>query len=271
MAGVPLQGPRTLGPPAPLPARRVVTLAPSLTELVVALGKGETLVGVSRFDELAAVKDVPRVGGFVDPNVEAVMVLHADLVLVQPSPGNQRPVEKLAELGTPVLLLPLRTTWDVLVAFRAVGRALGAPERGEALAQTLERARARVRSAAKALPHPRVLFVYGFSPLVVAGPGSFADELLMDAGGVNVVAASLTPYPVYSLESAVAAKPDVVVDGSNVSGGQERLRELPGLKAARWERLPSQALMHPGPSLADGLAELFRLLHPTLRPAPPGE
>jgi iron complex transport system substrate-binding protein len=255
-------GPRFLGPPPPKQVRRVVTLAPSLTEMVQALGAGGALVGVSRFDDAKEVAKLPRVGGFVDPSVEAVVALRPDLVLVQPGPGNQRPVEKMAELGVPVLMLPLHSVADVLAALRTVGKALGHESQAEALVARIESTRTRIREAAKKLPAPRVLFVYGFEPLVVAGPGSFANELLKDAGGLNVAADGGSAYPVYSVERAVAARPDVVVDAADVDVGKDKLRELPGLAGARWVEVPSLALLQPGPSLGRGLEELFRLLHP---------
>jgi iron complex transport system substrate-binding protein len=230
--------------------------------MVRALEAGGTLVGVSRFDEDPAVAKLPRVGGFVDPSVEVVVGLRPDLVLVQPGPGNQRPVEKMAELGVPVLLLPLHTVADTLAALREVGKALGREKEAHALVSRIEATRARVRERAKALPAPRVLFVYGFEPLVVAGPGSFADELLRDAGAINVASDARSAYAVFSVERAVLSKPDLVVDAADVDVGKDRVRELPHLSAARWVEVPSLALLQPGPSLGRGLEELFGLLHP---------
>jgi iron complex transport system substrate-binding protein len=151
---------------------------------------------------------------------------------------------------------------DTLAALRAVGQALGREKEAEALISRIEATRARVREAARKLPAPRVLFAYGFQPLIVAGPGSFADELLRDAGAVNIAADGGSAYTVYSVERAVRAKPDMVVDAADVDVGKERLRELPGLSSARWVELPSLALLQPGPSLGRGLEELFALLHP---------
>jgi iron complex transport system substrate-binding protein len=260
----PQAGPRFLGPKPPAKVKRVVTIAPSLTETVMALGAGNMLVGVSRFDEAKEVAQLPRVGGFVDPSVEAVLVLKPDLVLVQPSPGNQRPVQKLAELGIPILVLPLHTVADTLAALRAVGKALGKEKEAEGLVQRIEATRTRIRAARPAKP-VRVLFVYGFEPLVVAGPGSFADELLRDAGAVNIAGDAGSAYPVYSIERALRAKPDVVVDAADVDTGKDKLAALPGLKEARWVELPSLALLQPGPSLGRGLEELFRVLYPGVK------
>jgi len=253
---------RVLGPAPKGEVRRVVTLAPSLTDVVLALGAGDRLVGVSRFDERPEVARLPRVGGFVDPSVEAVMALHPDLVLAQPGPGNRRAVETIAGLGAAVLLLPLGTVEDVLAAERATGKALGLADQGETLARSLEATRARIRERSRGLRAVRVLLVYGFDPLVVAGPGSFGDQLLADAGALNVARDAASPYPVYSVERVVQSQPELVLDAANTAVGKDRIRSLPGLHEARWAEVSGQSLMHPGPALGRGLEELFRLVHP---------
>ena len=253
---------RVLGPAPRGEVRRVVTLAPSLTDVVLALGAGDRLVGVSRFDERPEVARLPRVGGFVDPSVEAVMALHPDLVIAQPGPGNRRAVETMAELGAAVLLLPLGTVEDVLAAERAAGKALGLADQGEALARSLEATRTRIRERSRGLRPVRVLLVYGFDPLVVAGPGGFGDQLLADAGALNVARDAASPYPVYSVERVVQSQPELVLDAANTAAGKDRIRSLPGLHEARWAEVSGQSLMHPGPALGRGLEELFRLVHP---------
>jgi len=263
-----LDRPTYLGPKSPSTPRRIVTLAPSLTETVIALGAGDRLVGVSRFDDLPEVAKLPRVGGFVDPSVEAVISLKPQLVLVQPSPGNRQPVEKMAELGAPVLALPMHDIAEVLQSIREVGAALGLSERAQRLVEDVERARQGVRARARALKPLRVLFIYGFEPLVVAGPRSFADQLLKDAGAVNAAEKADSPYQVYSAENAVRSRPDVVIDAADDSAAAEKFSRLAGLKEARWVKLQSKALLHPGPGLGKGLEEMFALLHPELQVAP---
>ena len=255
-------GAQWLGPrPAKIPTR-VVTLAPSLTETVLGLGKGALLVGVSRFDEAPEVSKLKRVGGFNDPSIEAVVALKAELVLAQKAPANQKAVEKMAELGVPVLALPLTTVEDALEATLKIGEALGAQDKAKALVADVRRTREEVRARAKARKPLRVLFVYGWQPLVVAGPGSFAHELLADTGAINVAQAAPTAYPLFSAESAVALHPDVVLDAADVSDGKAGFQSLTGLKEARWLTLPSKDLLHPGPSLQKGLLELEKLLYP---------
>lgn len=263
-----LDRPTYLGPKPPPSPRRIVTLAPSLTETVIALGAGDRLVGVSRFDDLPEVAKLARVGGFVDPSVEAVISLKPQLVLVQPSPGNRQPVEKMAELGAPVLALPMHNIAEVLRSMREIGAALGLSDRAERLVQELERTRQSVRARARAQKPLRVLFVYGFEPLVVAGPGSFADELLKDAGAINAADKADSAYSVYSAENAVRSRADVVINAAEDDAAAEKFSRLAGLKQARWVKLPSKDLLHPGPGLHKGLEEIFALLYPGAGTAP---
>jgi iron complex transport system substrate-binding protein len=252
-----------LGPKPPAQVTRVVTGAPSLTETVLALGAGERLVGVSRFDERAEVQALPRVGGFNDVSVEAVLALKPELLVVQKAPGNQKAVETLARLGVPVLALSLTTVDDVAKAMTTLGRALGRDEAAKALVDELSATRARMRAQAEArAKKPRVLFVYGFNPLVVAGPGSFADELLRDCGALNAAQKAPTAYPTYSLEQAVRLAPDILIDAASSMDGKAAVEALEPLKHTRWVALPSKDLVQPGPALARGLPHLCALLAP---------
>lgn len=255
-----------LGPKPPAKVQRVITIAPSITELVIALGAKDRLVGVSRFDALPEVDKLPRVGGWIDPSVEAVLALKPDLVIVQPGPANRAPVEKMAELGAPVLSIAMQDVNQVVAAMREVAKVLGVPETGEKLARQLEQTREEIRAKAKTAPKQKVLVVYGFQPFVVAGPGSFVDELVRDAGGINAAASAKTAYAVYSAESAIRAKPDVVIDAvMGHEAGGDQLKALPGLKEARWVTVPSEDLLHPGPNIARGLRALFEMIHPAKR------
>lgn len=259
--------PRLLGPkPKPGSIRRVVTVAPSLTATVLALGAKDTLVGVSRYDSSPEVAGLPRVGGFNDPSVEAVLALKPDLVLVETAPANRRPVERMAELGLSVLAVPLHDVAQTLAALKEVGRLLGQQARAGELVRNIEGIRTQVRAARPKGTPLRVLFVYGFEPFVVAGPGSFAHEFLGDLGAQNLAADAASAYVAYPLERAIRLKPDVVVDASDSDVGRAKVKSLPGLKESRWERLPSLELLQPGPGLGKGLLELQALLYSPAHP-----
>lgn len=273
MPAVPAAGERThptaatsatwLGPPPPRGPSRVVSLAPSLTDLVVGMGLTDRLVGVTRYDDAPEVERLPRVGGFLDPSPEAVLSLRPDLVLWITDGGALAPVERIAGLGLPVMALPVVGVADVIASARLVGRALDAPERGEKLARELESAVAHARARAATLPPVRVLFVVGHDPLVVAGPGSYPDELLRLAGGENVVKEA-RPWPVYPLERAVADDPALVIDGAVLESPESlmRLRAIGAVRRGAVRRLADDAALRPGPRLTRALAELSAFLHP---------
>lgn len=260
-------GARWLGPPAPALPRRVVSLAPSLTDTVVALGEASRLVGVTRYDDAPEVRSLPRVGGFLDPSAEAVLGLRPDLVLWLTDGAALPAVRRIAELGVPVRAIPVVTVADVFACARLTGEALGNPAAGERLARSLEEAVASAGRRTAGLPRVRVLMVIGRDPLVVAGPGSYPDALIGIAGGANVAGGG-RPWPVYSLEKAAAANPDLVVDAAVLEPpeGLSRLASIPAVRAGRVVRLRNDDALRPGPRLAAALKDLVRALHPGALP-----
>ncbi len=252
-----------LGPPPPARPARVVSLAPSLTDTVLALGQGSRLVGVTRYDTAPEVKGLPRVGGFLDPSPEAVLGLRPDLVLWLTDAGAWPAVRRIAELGVPVLAIPVVGVPDVLASARLVGDALGTPEAGVRLADSLAAAVADAERRAASWPRRRVLLVIGRDPLVVAGPGSYPDALVRIAGGDNVVKGD-RPWPVYAMERAVADDPDLVLDAAvnEPADSIASLSAIPAVRAGRVARLPDDRVLRPGPELPRALAELIRAIHP---------
>ena len=261
-----------IGPRPTAPPRRIVTLAPSLTDVVLGLGLRDRLVGVTHLDDAPEVAALPRVGGFLDPNPEAILALSPDLVLWVTDGGALPAVRRLAELSAasrhpfPILALDVVSVADVLATPRVVGEALGAPDAGARLSRELEATIDGVRRRAERLPRRRALFVVGREPLVVAGPGSFPDELLRIAGAENVVKGG-RPWPVYPLEKAVADDPDVVVDAAlrEPAEGIRRLAAIPAVRHGAVVRLPDDDLLRPGPRMVHGVEDLLVALHPEAR------
>jgi iron complex transport system substrate-binding protein len=257
-----------VGPRPARPPRRVVVLAPSLTDVVLALGHRDRLVGVTVLDDAPEVATVKRVGGFLDPNPEVILGLSPDLVLWVTDGGALAAVRRLADLSAasgrpfPILAIPIVGVADVLATPRIVGEALGDREGGERLARELSASVEDLRRRARGVPRRRVLFVVGREPLVVAGPGSFPDELLSIVGAENVVRGA-RPWPVYPLEKAVADDPQIVVDAAarEPAAGIERLAAIRAVRQGRVVRLPNDDLLRAGPRMVRGMEDLFRRLH----------
>jgi len=213
---------------------------------------------VTRFDDDPRTRALPRIGGYNDPQPEAVLALKPDLVLAEPAPANRGPVETLARLGIAVETFPLSTIADIEGAISGIAALLGLPERGRELRQTLERAREDARARVKGRPRVRALLVFGLDPLVVAGPNGFAGELLEDAGGENAAGVNGLPFFRLSAEAAVRAAPEVIVL-CGIPAPPGRL-PIPGLEKARVATLRSTALLHPGPRLPEALSDLSAAL-----------
>jgi iron complex transport system substrate-binding protein len=260
-------GIRWLGPPLRGTPARVVSLAPSVTDTIVAMGLAGRLVGVTRFDTAPEVAALPRVGGFLDPSAEAVVALRPDLVVWVTDGSALAPVRRIAELGVPVLAVPVIGVADVLAATRAIADALGDRAAGDRLAARIEDAIRRARERAATLPRKRVLLLVGREPLVVAGPGSYPDELLRIVGGTNVVSGT-TAWPVFPVERAAAADPDLVIDAAvrEHGAGDGGLAAIPAVRRGAIRRLGTDDALRPGPAMIRTLDELFLALHPEAAP-----
>lgn len=252
---------------------RIVSLAPSITETLFALEAQDRLVAVSTYcDHPAAAAELPRAGTYLQPSVEAILGFEPDVVLVVPTPGNRAPVEQLRRLGVRVAVVAEDTFEDSWQAMQTIGAWVGRPDEAEALAARVRNQIDAVRDAAKDRPRRRVLFVVGHDPLVAAGEGLFIDQLIEVVGGRNVGAIGRGSWPRLSLESVVAAAPDVIIDGAMGTeagaGGEaglrlwwEPYRSVPAVRDGNIRAQRSNALLRPGPRLGVAARELFELVH----------
>ena len=208
------------GEAVPRAPQRIISLAPIVTETLFAVGAGGRVVGVTRFcDRPAAAQALPKVGGYTDPQLEAMLALRPDLVIAMPSFGQRTVLDALRSRGVPVLVGFGDTFDEMRDLLRAIGRAVDAGPQGEALTVKLDAQLARVAARAKtAATHPRTVIVVSTSPLVVAGPGTFANEAIPIAGGTSIVALTAPAWPVWSLETLAASKPNVVVTAEGPAG-----------------------------------------------------
>lgn len=244
-----------LGPPVAGEVTKVVSLAPSLSGLVIALGAAPTLVGVTRFDEAPEVAQATRVGGYNDPSLETIVRLAPDVVLCQPSPGNKGAVHAVADAGIPVRFFGLESLADVRATTLALGTLLDREKEAEALVTRMDEARSTAREAAARRPRrPKVVLLVGIEPLIAAGPGSFSHELIVDAGGDNVVRRSAQRWPQLSPERLLAERPDAVLFVGVEHGADPK--RLPASLQDRVVLLSSTGLLQPGTGAVEALEEL---------------
>ena len=246
--------------------QRIVSLLPSLTETVCALGPCERLVGVDRYSNWPErVKALPRMGGGLDPNIESIVAQKPDLVLLA---GSTRGIERMQALGLTVLQLEPRSHADVQRVLRTVALALGLPAKeAERVWREID---AGVQAAAQSLSpkarQQRVYFEVSPTPYG-ASESSFIGETLQRMGVVNILPAALGPFPQINPEFVVRAQPDVIMAGDS---SRASLLLRPGwsqLRAVREDRLcvfpPEQAdiAVRAGPRISEGARLMAQCLN----------
>ena len=261
----------------PTRIERIITLAPSLTEIVYALGLEDRLVGVTnQCDYPPAAQQKQRVGDVINPNLEMIVELKPDVVLGSKVDNLSKTVEAIKHLGVPLYGLYPTTVQGVLDSIRHIAELAGVAERGEALAGRLQaqlrelQTRLEQTSTAK----PRLLFVVWVDPLIVVGGGTFLSDALTQAGGISVSAGLRGNWPRLSLEEVVELDPDFLVLPRS-HGLNTRMANLSQRKP--WNRLRAvrqnrviwidAAIERPGPRIVAVIEQLAQALHPQLAPA----
>jgi iron complex transport system substrate-binding protein len=264
------------------PPRRVVSLAPSLTEIVYLLGLERSLAGVTRYcNHPPAAAALPKIGGVSDPDVERIVALSPDLVLCTTDGNPREKVRALEELGIPCFAVAPQDLASVFTAIERIGVLLGAPARGRREAEALRRRARTARSFPRSGVPPSVLFVVSTAPIIAAGKGTFMDELVRLGGGRNAAAGFSGRYPRLSVEDLVAARPEVIfVAGMSqverFSPEVTRWKEVPAFRDGAVVTLDGDLVTRPGPRLVTALEQVSSVLAERRRnrgsssPAQPG-
>ncbi len=251
------------------PPRRIVSLAPNLTEIVFALDEGIRLAGVTSYcDYPPAAREKEKVGDTIQPNLEKIISLKPDLVLVSTSSQLERMTSRLDQLSIPVYVTDPRTVREVVSSIRALGKVIGAEEKATALADTMDRRISMVEEQVRDLPRPRVLYVLQIGPLITVGSRTFINDLLTLAGGNSISASETADYPQFSLETVIARAPEVIVAPTSHGGVGPSDEELaktfastPAIRKQRIVRVNPDLVTRPGPRIVEGLEGLARDLH----------
>jgi len=252
------------------PPRRIVSLVPSVTETLYAIGAQERLVGVTDFcDYPPAARQKQSVGGMLAPSLETVVTLKPDLVVATPAGNREETFDELTRLRIPVYLVNPTRLADVLDLIGRLGALTGRETEAARLTATLAVRIEQVKRRVAGLPRPRVLYVLWPDPLIVPARGALVSELLALAGADSVTAAGGDGYPRYSFEAAVASAPEVIILARHSSGQGamardrwERFTALPAVKTGRVYSVSGDLLHRYGPRVVNGLEQLARLIHP---------
>ena len=250
--------------------QRLVSLAPSITETVYALGLGDRLVGDTDYcDYPAEAKSKPHVGAVLNPSLEKIVALKPDLVLGIAEANRRETADQLDRLGIPLYGLTAHSLDDTLRSIADLGRVLDNEAAAQSLVETLTKRVDAVDRRVAGQPRPKVLFVTWYRPLITAGPHTFVADVIRRAGGISISDDLTGDWPRLSLEEVLVRDPDIILfpSGTALSPGLEEFSHMTGWKNLRAVKnhqmyFVSEAIIHPSPRLVDALEEVARALHP---------
>jgi ABC-type Fe3+-hydroxamate transport system substrate-binding protein len=255
------------GPGAAADAPRIVSLNPSLTSILVAIGAASSLVGVDDYSagQIAEVADLPRVGGLFSPSLEAVVSLRPDWVVLVPSAEQRDFQNRLGELGIPVVSFENLHFDEVLANIERLGALVGrSPQAGERI-EAIRRTRRVARRLTRGRDEPGVLLILQRDPLYVVGRGNFIEEMLTGLGGRNLAGGFEGAYPRVAVEWVVEQRPDVLID---LSPGVEdplahwsRWPSIPAVASGRVVAISAEWVSMPGPYLDRAIETLAGSLY----------
>lgn len=244
------------------PPRRIVSLAPSVTETLFALGASGSIVGVTdQCDTPAKARSLPRVGGMIKPDWESILRLRPDLLVATTAGNDATLIAQADDLGLPLYFMDARDLEGLLGSITRLAGLVGRIPAGEAIRSSLGRRIAAMNGSTPPITRRRVLYLVWVDPPIVPGKNTFLGDALRMAGLDSITADAPAGWPTYDLESILRGNPDWIVAARHNAESLRRLANRPGwkdLQAVRANRLVtvSEALERPSPGVVDAMEEL---------------
>jgi len=253
------------------PPRRIVSLDPSVTEILFALELNNEIIGVTSYcDYPEQAKLKPRVGGYLDPNVEQIALLQPDLVVTTLKTETPKLIQQLENFGIQVFVLDPRKIEDIFDNIFSVAVLIHREEKANHLIATLRERLDEIEKKVEGTHRPRVFLEMGADPLISVGPGSFAHDLIEIAGGRNVLGQSISKYRRCTLEEILLADPEVIIICSMVPNDLclrqrrwwNRWKNISAVRNNRIYIVEANLVTRPGPRMVEGLEEIAKAVHP---------
>ena len=249
---------------------RIISLAPSITEMIYFLGLGDRLVGVTRFSYFPKeAQKKPKVGAYTDINVEKVITLNPDLVIATADGNRRGDVEMLEQAGIPVYVVNPRKVNQVLDTIERLGEVCGVTDRAKRLVGYLRERVARVVKTVRNKGRPLALLIINVKPLMSVNQSTIHHNIIQLAGGKNIAGDQPITYPKLSMEEVIRRRPDVIIISSMERGGEfEKARKewyqwptLPAVQKGQVYLIDSDLIDRAAPRIVNGLEEMARLIH----------
>jgi iron complex transport system substrate-binding protein len=259
---------------APVVPQRIISLIPSVTEMLFAIGAGPRVVGVGSFDRFPpeALTRI-KVGGLIDPDIERIISLKPDLVVVYATQTDLR--TQMSRAHIPIYLYQHSGLSDITVTIRSLGKTIGSEAASEELASQIEREFAAIRGRVAGKPRPRTLLVFGrdsetLRGIYASGGIGFLHDMLDLAGGTNVFADVKRQSIQATSEVILARGPEVILEiGLDTASARNRnlrawdaIESVPAVRTHRIYQIRGDEMMNPGPRVAQAVRRMAEALHP---------
>ncbi|MFQ5868181.1 MAG: ABC transporter substrate-binding protein [bacterium] len=255
------------------PPQRIVSLDPSITEILFALGLNSEVVGVTNYcDYPEQARSKSKVGGYIDPNIEAIALLEPNLVVTTLKADTPRLIQQLENFGIRVFVLDPKRIEDIFENISSLAKLTSREERARELLGNLKQRLHEVKTKVDGISRPGVFLEMGADPLISVGPGSFANDLIQIAGGRNVAGQSSSRYPRYTLEEILLADPEVIIICSMTPDDPclaqkrwwQRWTNMSAVRNRRIYIVEANLITRPGPRMIVGLMEIAKAIHPEI-------
>ncbi|MBI5966747.1 MAG: cobalamin-binding protein [Deltaproteobacteria bacterium] len=253
------------------PPQRIISLAPSVTEILFAIGLGEKVAGVSTYCNYPpeALKK-EKIGGYITPSLEKIVALQPDLVIGSADGDLKAFVNKLDQLGIPVYITNPGSVSEVMLSIQNIGEVTFSQLAARNVINSMKLKMQNIQEKIQGRPQSRVLHVMDYDPLISSGKGTFIDDLIRLAGGANIAASAKGKHPRFSMEEVIAQDPQVVILSSMKSRDPmieqkqwwDRWKEISAVRSGRIQVIDADLIHRPSPRIVDGLEEVAKAIHP---------
>jgi iron complex transport system substrate-binding protein len=253
--------------------RRIVSLAPSITEILFALGLNKEIVGVTIYCDYPEVAlEKPKIGGFVNPSMEKIVSLKPDLIIGTRDGNRWETIHRLNGLGFPVYLIDPKGFDGVIKMIKNIGEMVGRQKESEKIVVGMMVGKEEIATRAQFLPKPKVFFQVGYTPIITVGKGSLVDDLIRFAGGRNISENERANYPLYNIEAILEKAPEIIIMSSMDGKGNhsdlikmwQNWKNIPAVQMKAIYVIDSNLVDRPSPRIIKGLEIMVRMIHPNI-------
>ncbi|OGP67677.1 MAG: hypothetical protein A2W27_10645 [Deltaproteobacteria bacterium RBG_16_44_11] len=254
--------------------RRIISLAPGITETLYALNLDDNIAGVTTFcDWPAAARKKPRIGGFTNPSIEKIVSLKPDLIIATADGNRKDTVRQLERIGLPVYVTNPPDTAGILKSILHIGEITRREKDAGKLVGKLQKRLNNITAQINHKSKPHVFFQIGLEPVITAGSGTLINEVIERAGGVNVAGLDTARYPRYSAEGIMGASPDIILfapmagdkEFAAGKGFWQKFRGIPAVDNNRIYPINTDLISRASPRIVDAIEIMALIFHPEIK------